>query len=147
MKKSLYLSIFLLLLVACASQNKVTTNPKETKENIPTKISDTVRIANDKLEYEVIIYEPGFGAWLATRARPRSYYSESYLKGRNRIWVAEWNNRTLQPFRYDPNLYEMQINYNYNTDYGYEVNYMIYNYLVFFQQTYKQSLGGFVPKY
>ncbi|MFT6748604.1 MAG: hypothetical protein ACI9XR_000986 [Flavobacterium sp.] len=147
MKKSIYVFLLLICLVACSTQNQITTTSEEKSANIPNKISDTVRIANDKLEYEVIIYEPGFGAWLATRARPRNFYSESYLKGRNRIWVAEWNNRTLQPLRFDPNLYEMQINYEYQTDYGYEVNYMIYNYLIFFQQTYKQSLGGFVPRY
>jgi hypothetical protein len=147
MKKTIYLFLFFIILVACSTQNQILTKAEGNTEEKITKISDTIRISNDELEYEVVIYEPGFGAWLATRARARNFYSESYLKGRNRIWVAEWNNRTLQPFRFDPNLYEMQINYDYQTDYGYEVNYMIYNYLVFFQQTYKQSLGGFVPKY
>ena len=111
MKKSIYIFLLLIFLVACSTQNQIPTTSEEKSNNLPTKISDTVRIANDKLEYEVIIYEPGFGSWLATRARPRNYYSEAYLKGRNRIWVAEWNNRTLQPLRFDPNLYEMQINY------------------------------------
>jgi hypothetical protein len=35
--------------------------------------------------------------------------------------------------RYNRNLYEMTINYNQNIDYGYEVNYLIYNYMVFFK--------------
>jgi hypothetical protein len=49
----------------------------------------------------------------------------------------EWN-RVLQP-SLQWNLYEMTINYNQNIDYGYEVNYLIYNYMVYFQNTYKQN--------
>ena len=46
----------------------------------------------------------------------------------------------------NPNLYEMTINYDSTTNYGYEVNYMIYNYLVYFQLTNNQKLGGFTPR-
>jgi hypothetical protein len=34
----------------------------------------------------------------------------------------------------------MTINYDQNVDYGYEVNYLIYNYMVYFQNTFKQKL-------
>ena len=43
-------------------------------------------------------------------------------------------------------LYEMQIDYQNNINYGYEVNYILYNYFVYFQQKYKQKLGGFEPR-
>ena len=39
--------------------------------------NDTVRIANDELEYEVIIIDPGFSTWLNSTALPRNYYSQS----------------------------------------------------------------------
>jgi hypothetical protein len=55
------------------------------------------------------------------------------FRKKNILWVGEWNRRVLQPFRYNRNLYEMTINYNQNIDYGYEVNYLIYNYMVFFK--------------
>ena len=111
-----------------------------------TKVSDTLRIANDDLEYEVIIIDSGFNSWLASTARPRGYYSEGYLEGRNQIYVQEWNSRVMQPQRYNSNLYEMQINYERNVHYGYEVNYLIYNYFIYFQLQYKQQLSGFVPR-
>ena len=95
------------------------------------------------MEYEIIIIEPGFNGWLQSRAMPRNYYSQSYLEARNRVWVIEYNLRSMQPQRFNPNLYQMQIDYQNGIDYGYEVNYMLFNYLVFFQQTYKQQLGGF----
>lgn len=139
------IAISLLLIIALASchfdKNIV---PKE-KKSIAEKTSDTIRIANDSLEYEVIIIDSGFNSWLYGNAKPRGFYSESYLENRNQIYVTEWNNRVMQPQRYN-NLYEMQINYDRNIHYGYEVNYLIYNYMIYFQITNKQQLGGFVPR-
>jgi hypothetical protein len=105
---------------------------------------DTVRIANDSLEYEVIIIDPGFSTWLASMALPRNFHSLTYLENKNQIYVNEWNRRAIQPQRYN-NLYEMTIDYNPNIRYGYEVNYLIYNYMIYFQNTFKQKLGGYVP--
>lgn len=141
MKKSIFVLGILLTIIACATASKKTIASSTTSE----AIHDTVRIANDSLEYEVIIIDNGFSTWLATRAFPRQYYSQSYLENKNQYWVSEWNNRALQPQRYNPNLYEMQIDYNPTINYGYEVNYLIYNYMVYFQNTYKQKLGGYVP--
>lgn len=105
---------------------------------------DTVRIANDKIEYEVTIIDPGFVSWLNGNAYPRGYYSEAYLENKNWFYVTEWNRRVLQPSLFDPKLHEMLINYERNIRYGYEVNYLIYNYMVYFQNTYNQQLFGVV---
>ncbi len=107
--------------------------------------NDTIRIANDELQYEVIIIDPGFNTWLNSRAYPRNYHTQSFLENKNRLYVGEWNNRVLQPQRYPSGLYEMSINYDSNVNYGYEVNYLIYNYMIYFQNTYKQKLYGYVP--
>ncbi len=123
------------------SHNLVSSNPETN-----TTEQDMVRIANDDLEYEIIIIEPGFNTWLASVAKPEGYYSQSYLESRNRILVQSWNERVQQPYTYQPTLYEMQIDYNSNIDYGYEVNYKLYNYFIYFQLTYKQQLAGFVPR-
>lgn len=142
MKNSVYiLAIILASILSC----KTSTPPvSKTNTTISTQ-NDTIRIANDKLEYEVIIIDPGFSTWLAATALPRNYYSQGYLENKNRIWVNEWNSRVFQPMSYSPNLYEMSISYDSNIDYGYEVNYLIYNYLVYFQNRYKQRLFGNVP--
>ena len=142
MKKSIYIiAIIICVIVGCRTSKSVVVEKEK-----PTGIkSDTIRIANDKLEYEVIIIDPGFSSWLISNAQPRNYHSQSYLESKNQIWISEWNNRVLQPIRYSPNLYEMTIDYTPSIDYGYEVNYLIYNYLVYFQNTYKQKLFGYVP--
>lgn len=111
-----------------------------------TSAKDTVRIANDSLEYEVIIIDPGFNSWLQSRAKPRNYYTQNYMEIKNNFWIAEWNIRVNTPQRYG-DMYQMRIDYQPQIDYGYEVNYLIYNYLVFFQVTNNQRLGGAVPQY
>ena len=143
MKKLLFIGLVLAFLIGCSATKSGVTSDK--KDNI-AKTSDTLRIANDDLEYEVIIIETGFNSWLVSTARPRGYYTESYLESRNQIYVQEWNSRAMQPSRYNPDLYEMQINYDRQTHYGYEVNYLIYNYFIYFQLHYKQQLAGFVPR-
>lgn len=141
--KSLVLILAILgLFFSCGTSYRTVGGNSEINESE----QDTVRIANDKLEYEIIIIEPGFNSWLISTARPEGYYSQSYLETRNRIYVTEWNNRVLQPYKYNPNLYGMQIDYNPNIDYGYEVNYKLYNYFIYFQLTYKQQLAGIVPR-
>ena len=137
--------IFILLtvlgiVISCNTSKNFTSNDK------PKLESDTVRITNDEIEYEVIIIDAGFTSWFNSNAKPRNYYSQNYLEARNRVWVLEWNRRAIIPSQYNSNLYEMQINYDSFTDYGYEVNYMIYNYLVYFQLKYNQKLGGFMPR-
>ena len=141
MKKIIYILSVLIFIISCNSSKKITETSITSK-----KTSDTIRIANDELEYEVIIIDGGFNVWLNSMAKPRGFYTENYLESRNSIYVSEWNRRVLQPQQFSPALYEMQINYDFTTKYGYEVNYLIYNYFTYFQITYKQQLAGFVPR-
>jgi len=138
------LFIAVVIAISCSTtQNKVQPAPKAIATGTAT---DTVRIANEELEYEIIIIDPGFNNWLKSRSRPRGYYSQQHLENKNRFWVREWNNRFMQAQRYG-DLYQMQIDYQYNINYGYEVNYLLYNYLVYFQQSTGQRLGGIVPEF
>lgn len=143
MKNTVYILTFLVCIIFGCNSSKALI--KNNNEKVTTVQNDTIRIANDELQYEVIIIDPGFSTWLASRAFPRGYHSQSYMENKNRFYVMEWNNRVLQPQRYNPNLYEMTIDYDSNIDYGYEVNYLIYNYMIYFQNTFKQKLNGYVP--
>lgn len=104
-----------------------------------TEVQDTIRIANHEIEYEIIILETGFDSWLTTNAKPIHYYSEQFLKTKNRVYVTNWNSRVLGAFNRD--LYNFQIDYDYGIDYGIEVNYTLYNYFLFFEQKYNQNLA------
>ncbi len=143
MKKYLFFGLVFTFIISCSTQKNSATS---SSDSISQK-KDTIQIANQELEYEVIIIDVGFYSWLANQARPRGFYSEGYLESRNQLFVQEWNSRARQPQRYDQNLYEMQIDYDRNTHYGYEVNYLLFNYFTFFQINYKQQLvPGFSPR-
>ena len=141
--KSIVTLLFVVIsvLVACNSSKT-----QKTFEDNPKLESDTIRISNKELEYDIIIIDPGFTNWFNTFAKPRNYYSQAYMEARNIIWVLEWNRRFQLPNQYNRDLYDMRIDYDTSTNYGYEVNYMLYNYLIYFQLTYKQQLGGYSPR-
>lgn len=134
MKNFLLLAVLCVLIFSCGTGN---TSMAGSPSDGSVK-NDIVRIANDSLEYEIIIIEPGFQSWLASQP-PRGFYGLAKLEGKNRQFVAEYNNRVLQPNRYSRNLYEEQINYDPTIRYGYEVNYLLYNYFVYFQEKYNQK--------
>jgi hypothetical protein len=140
MRNILFKIVLLSTFIGCYATKIVAQNTVETKVSI-----DTIKIVNQELEYEVIIIEPGFTSWLQATAHPRGYHSQSFLENKNIFYVSEWNNRVRQPQLYPPNLYEMTIDYSAAINYGYEVNYLIYNYMIYFQNTYKQRLYGYVP--
>tara|TARA_R100000935_G_scaffold29258_1_gene49560 strand:+ start:800 stop:1228 length:429 start_codon:yes stop_codon:yes gene_type:complete len=137
MKHLIYILLAGLLIYGCGS----TKDRDFSKKEITATANDTVRIANDSLEYEIIIIEPGFNLFINSLARPRGFYSQSYLEGKNKFLVQEYNSRVIQPYNYNSNLYIQQINYDNFVDYGYEVNYMLYNYFVFFSREYNQRFS------
>ena len=140
------LFVVVLMASSCGSTKGQVKISDEEKTAFKKQAGDTIKIASDKTEYEIIIIEPGFNYWLQSIAKPEGYYSQSYLENRNNLEVLEWNRRVLQPQRYSPDLYELQIDYFPNIDYGYEVNYKLYNYFIYFQRKYKQRLGPFIPR-
>ncbi len=129
------ISILGFLIISCGT-------PKKTVATTENKKEEPVRIANDSLEYEIMIIDIGFTSYLVT-AKPMSYYTQSFLEIRNRIYVTEWNSRARNLTRYDSTIYENEIDYQPNTDYGMEVNYKLYQYFQFAQKKYKMRLGSF----
>jgi len=136
-----FISFIIVALVITSCSSTKTPTPDNNRVTSTTQ-NDTVRIANNELEYEVIIIDPGFSSWLASRARPRNYYSQSYMETRNRTWVTNWNINVNSGGR-NRDLFQMSINYENNINYGYEVNYLLFNYLTYFQITNNIQLGGF----
>jgi len=110
-------------------------------KNLKTKKEEPVVIANDSLEYEIIIIDIGFNFYLNSIAKPVGFYSQSYLERWNRIYVSTWNMRANNP-RFNANIYENRIDYDHNIDYGMDVNYKLFNYFQFAQQKYRMRLDG-----
>ena len=144
MKNILPIIIVIALIVSCKSYNNTQIINHDSEDALVK--TDTVSISSNETDYEIIIIEPGFYNWLLSKARPRGFHSQQYLETRNQLLVQSWNQRNLQPQVYDPNLYELRIDYDNHTDYGYEVNYLLYNYFIYFQLKYNQRLTSFVPR-
>ena len=143
------LTVLVAFVASCGNTKKVVDIPDITddeKKAFSQVEGDTIEIANEETEYQIIIIEPGFNIWLQSVARPEGYYSQSFMESRNQLMVMEWNRRVLQSTQFDPNLYELQIDYQQGIDYGYEVNYKLYNYFIYFQRKYRQRLGPFIPR-
>lgn len=140
------LLFFLLALSGCKSSSSTLDITEDEKAVFEQQKEDTVEIGAAESNYEIIIIEPGFQTWLQAIAKPEGYYTQSFLENRNRLYVINWNQRVLDPQRYNPLLYELQINYDPLIDYGYEVNYKLYNYFIYFQRKYNQRLGPFYPR-
>lgn len=94
---------------------------------------DLIVADDDSVVYEITIMDPGFDTWLISRAKPKEFYSQSYYENWNKRYVIEWN------YRYSSakNTKHIQsyINYNNTVDYGLELNYKLYNYFLFFEET------------
>jgi len=135
MKNLFYLFLLGLFIYSCGSGRDMKSSSASATAN------DTVRIANDSLQYEIIIIEPGFNLFINSLAKPKGYYSQSYLETKNQVLVQEYNSRVRNPLNFNPNLYIQEINYDPFVNYGYEVNYMLYNYFVYFSHEYNQRFS------
>lgn len=135
-----YLLSCFLLAFALYSCDSGKSTMKGTPDTIDVKeiANDTVRIANDELEYEILIIEPGFNAWMITQP-PIGYNGLTFLESNNRIYVSTYNQRVYD-INFSNKLYPQTINYEPSVRYGLEVNYKLYNYFKYFEQTYKQRL-------
>ena len=131
MKALFYYVTIGLFVAACSSTTKTATKDGNLEQEV-------VRIANDSLEYEIIIMDIGFETYLNTIAKPMNFYSQEYYENKNRFYVAEWNIRAMNPRRYRSDIYENQIDYDFSVDYGLEVNYKLYNYFKFVEHKYNQ---------
>jgi len=142
MKKLIIILLVIVSIFSCSTSQKSIDKKKIVKTEITndTISNDTIKIENKELEYEIIIIDIGFNSWLAAQ-KPMSYYSNNTLAIRNYFNVIEWNIRYLDPITFDPNLYEVQIEYDRNIDYGIEVNYLLFMYFNFFQERYHQRLS------
>jgi hypothetical protein len=123
MKKMVFLIFSLLAMIQMNgfSQNRV--DSKSLK-------ADTISM--DSLEYRLIVLDPGFDSWLATKPGAQ-FYSKDYYERWNRIYVTEWNLRYMTSR--DSIVYDTYIEYDPKTDYGLDLNYRLYYYFKYFEET------------
>ncbi len=73
--KPIFYLLSVTLFIACGSYSNSTSKNTIIKE-------DPVVIANEALQYEIIIIDIGFTSYLNSIARPMSFHSQTYLQNR-----------------------------------------------------------------
>lgn len=136
MKYALIFLIATVGLFSCTSTKEVATGESTNQYDE----NEGVRIANDSLEYEIVIMDVGFPRFLNTQPT-QDYYSLSFLERRNEFLVAEYNRR-VQDIRFSRQLYPQRIDYDPTVRYGQEVNYLLYQYFRYFAREYNQNFPG-----
>ncbi|MRJ09651.1 hypothetical protein EDL98_00905 [Ornithobacterium rhinotracheale] len=101
---------------------------------------------NDEGEYDIEVLDPGYDTFLATKAFPESYFTESYLKQRNLVLVNNWNARHSQPRVYNPNIYEVYIDYNPQINYGLNFEWKLFNFFMFVEWQTGERIDGMPPR-
>ncbi|NCC46325.1 MAG: hypothetical protein EOM16_04750 [Bacteroidia bacterium] len=101
-------------------------------------LRDTTQ-AKDSLEYELLVFDHGFEYWLNSRAFSKNQYSNTYLQNMNTQYVNEWN----RMYSAGDRLISSYIDYSPQTEYDLELNYQLYMYFQYFQETYKVKLLPF----
>lgn len=127
MKTILALILSVLLLASCATQRKTTSNPG---------IKEVIN--SDSTEYSIIILDPEFDHWYLTRYSTAMDRSNDVYRMFNRTAVMNWNDYYIRD-KYR-NIIENHLDYDYNTDYGIDVNRKLYWYFRFIEERYRIRL-------
>lgn len=125
------LSLFVFVIIASsgiATTFEPYVNPPDTLKFEPIDES------KDSVEYELIIFDPAFDSWFFKNRRPMDFFEQSYLESWNSQLVPQWNgavvstrNRNCMPTTY--------LDYRPEIDYGKELNYKLFYYFMYIQQS------------
>jgi hypothetical protein len=128
-------TVFLILVILVAMQTVGFSQKNKVREVIK---ADTLSAYS--LEHRIIVLAPGFDTWLLNKPS-RNFYSNDYYNVKNRLYVAEWNLRYMMAN--NDGLYENYIEYNPRIDYGIDINYKLYYFFKYFEETNHISLLNF----
>lgn len=131
--KNIFLGIILSLFICSCSSNKTAKHGKDSHQ--PAKVEK-----GDDGEWELTVFDAGYESFLATTARPRSLYTETFLKSRNQLLVNEWN-ALYYSGRYR-NIVESDIDYDPNEKYGLEFEYRLYQVFAYTSWKYRIRFDG-----
>ena len=79
---------------------------------------------NESNEWDLIVMDAQYDSFLASEARPKSMYTEQYLKSKNTFLVQEWNSYYYS--RAYSKVIESTIDYNPSEKYGLDFEYKLY---------------------
>ncbi|MBV6881363.1 DUF6146 family protein [Epilithonimonas ginsengisoli] len=133
MKNFIILTIISVFIWSCV------TNKKPRAEDQKPSIA-TQKKTDSADEWEITVFDAEYETFVASRAQPRSMFTESSLKSRNTILVTEWNSRFYSGT--NRNFYEVAIDYDPKENYGFEFEYRMYQFFAYCNWKYGIQFNG-----
>lgn len=124
MKRLFYLLMLASFLASCSGPKgmvKIEPNGNEAQE--------------DSVEYELIVFDPGFETWYMIQNSPARYRSQQYYESWNHQYVSAWNYLATQPRK--RSFFEPIIGYEPGVDYGFELNHKLFYYFQYVEHVLK----------
>ena len=115
----------ILFIVACSTQKGV----------VKIKSSDEESLVEDSLEYELVTFDGQFETWYLLHKSPATYRSQQYYETWNHQYVSAWNYNAMGGRR--NSFFEPILGYEYNVDYGFELNHELFHYFQYVEQVLK----------
>ena len=122
MKNIIVIAILSLFIWSCS------TSSRPVAEHQKTSIA-TQKKTDSADEWEITVFDAEYETFVATRAQPKSMFTESSLKSRNTILVNEWNSRFYSGI--NRNFYEVAIDYDPAEKYGLDFEYRMYQFFAY----------------
>ena len=123
--------LMILILLITSLNFAVTAQQKPASVEIVRDSADFA--AADSTTYEILVFDVGFENWLVTNSRPKWYYENDYYRAKNHQYTVSWNNLVRQAMYRPP--FEYEIEYDPKIDYGVEVNWKLFWYYKYLEQT------------
>jgi hypothetical protein len=127
-KTKCVLIILAIFIAACAGNKKLA----------KVAINEHEEIAADSVEYELIVFDPGFETWFITHSKPEWYHSQEYYESWNKQYVSAWNSKAISP-RFG-RIFESTIDYDYFTDYGMAINHKLFYYFQYVEKELRMDI-------
>ena len=122
--------MIILIIAACSTQQEVV------KVNYNEE-----SVVEDSLEYDLETFDGRFEAWYHYHNNPALYRSQQYYENWNRQYVSAWNYHAMSGR--NNSIFEPIIGYEYNEDYGFELNHELFYYFQYVENVLKiQIMDG-----
>ena len=134
MKQIIFWLATILFIVACSTQKGV----------VKVKSIDDKSVVEDSLEYDLETFDGKFESWYLLHKSPAMYRSQQYYENWNHQYVSAWNHNAMGGRR--SSFFEPIIGYEYNIDYGFELNHELFHYFQYVERVLKIQIMPGGPK-
>ncbi len=134
MKQNLFWLGIILLMAACSTQKGLVT--------VKSTIGESS--VEDSLEYALETFDGRFESWYQLHNSPAMYRSQQYYENWNRQYVSAWNYNAMSGRK--NSFFEPIVGYEFNVDYGIEINHELFYYFQYVEQVLKIQIMPGGPK-